>query len=243
LKLVYWKLPNEAEKSIKTGKTGRLPFDDADVLVMSGTSEMAGFDTPFHEMGLKYQTVSSATPMTDLLLIASRSPLTDTVSESASLLGLGWLETYLPEYALKILGIHLPLPGGQMPCGYMPCDQEIQSQTAFFEKIIHFTQAQIIARVIICGSFSMPAGSFEEILYCKRYFQSLAEHGWIDARRTLRPITYEQLWFNNAKKGIQLDLAILSPSLCESLRNAYHSRIPMGSHSQNVSKALIVELE
>jgi exonuclease III len=228
MKIITWNCQNRDEKIVIKETIGSLFLNDADLVVLTGCRDVVKFKSFFSEVGLKNLASWMPASSQNGVLIASRKLLASKQTPPQEQI---WLEADLPEQALTVLGIHIS------------DTENIQEKETFWLRLIQYAEAQVDARVIMIGNFSMSADNLKTIFNFKQYFQKISSFGWNDAWRYLHPITYEQLWFSNARKGIQFDFVILSPLLQELLLNAYHSQLPVNTkYSQPALRALIVEL-
>ena len=230
MKIATWNLQNGDAQTVK-GTIGSLFLDDTDVLVLTGCRDAVILKSFLINVGLKYLAFWIPTSEQNGIVIASRKPLLNSANNRVTPQQQMWLEAYLPEQALTILGIHTS------------DTMDIQEKEAFWQRFIKYAEAQVNAKVIMIGNFSLNTDNLGTIFNFKHYFQSISSLGWIDTWRYFHPITYEQTWFSSAKKGLRLDFIILSPPLEEFLVNAYHSQILHDrKYSQTMPRVLIAEL-
>jgi exonuclease III len=228
MKIASWCLANTGESTLC--KETICQFNDIDLLVLSGCQDNIMIHPFLYEAGLKYIVEYPAKGQRGML-IAGRSDVLFTSGDQQISKDHIWLEVYLPKHDFKILGF------------YIPAATDIILKKDFVHYLTQYIEDNKNTKAIIAGNFSMFGDNLETLLNFKRNFQNISAFGWIDAWRYLYPVTYEQSWFSNAKKGLQQDFIILSPLFQEKILNAYHSQIRWGTqNSQQTPRSLIVEL-
>jgi exonuclease III len=232
MKLVTWNLQNGNLPDGITGTIDPLFLDDVDLMVLTGCRDAAIPKSFFSKIGLQHLAFWMPTAEPTGVLIASREPLLNLTSNQGSLPEQIWLEVYLPEHQLTVLGIDTSET------------MDLQKKADFWQQLSKYAEAQADTKTMMIGNFSMRADNLGMIFNFKHYFQNISSLGWIDAWRYFHPISYEKTWFSNAKKGLRLDFIILSPPLQELLANAYHAQILHDrQYAKSRPRVLIAELE
>jgi len=231
LKIAVLTFPKDNEKNSVSESIRFFPLDELELLFLSGYPETEALESCFYRNGLKYLVQSHHPLEKDKIMIACRSRFIVSREDQAFPWPEIGLKIYLPERATTIAGIHFPQ------------SQYIQAQNSFFQSLRNSFQTQMAKRTILIGNFSIQSPNFNTILDFKHYFQEVTSLGWIDAWRTVRPMTYEQIWYSRVQQEIRLNLVFLSPLLRESLLNAYHCYyFTNNKNARAASRALIVEL-
>lgn len=204
-------------------------LQDADLVIFTGCRE-AGFYKTGALIRVKYKSAVFMEPAPDWdgILIISKSNLGQLSGNDYKYDP--WFEVGLPEKNLTILGFHLP------------DTLNFRGNEETWGRLGEYIQKNNDTRVMIVGSLIMAPGNWETVFSYKRHLRQFAASGWVDARRYLHPVTYESLWFGQAKKGFRLELAILSPLLREFLSNAYQLPVlPISKRAGSTSAAVTIE--
>lgn len=143
-----------------------------------------------------------------------------------------WVDIYIPEENLSILGVHIP--------GY----SDKWDKKEFWKKLIEFGKESVNENYIIIGDFNTGFKIDCEGTPFKlsEYMEELVNLGWVDAWRYFYKETKDFTWYSNVNNGFRIDYAFTSKPTTNYLFNAYHS------HNERIKKysdhsALIIELD
>lgn len=229
LKIAVLAIPGEENRRVREN-FHHIPFDDADLLFLSGNRDMITLQPIFQRNGWQHWIQSRPGIGQDLMVIASRSPF-GTSGETAARQQDNGVKIYLPGHDMRISGIDFPK------------SRDTRDSELLFRKILKIFELQKDNPAVIMGNLKIPAANLDTILDYKHYLQEIASLGWSNAWRTLHPMTYERIWYGSMGQPIHLNLVFLSPLLRESLIAAYHCQ-PFSDNRQTAKdfRILLVEL-
>jgi len=219
---------NEQNKQV-LANFHQLSGDDLEMVFLFGFPKISTLQLCLFQNGFKYWMESGLGLQKSQILIAGRNQLVSSGQESSH--PEPGVKFYYPKSDTTIVGIHFP----QSP--------NIQIQDSFFRSLMKTLKKHTAQRTLLVGDFKIPPQNLTSILEFKHYFQKIAALGWLDAWRTLHPMTYEQIWYSNVQKEIHRYFVFLSPAWREFLLNAYHAHFFSDTmHDPVGSKVFVVEL-
>jgi len=129
-----------------------------------------------------------------------------------------WLETFIEQFGLYILAVHVP--------DYRSGD--LTGKEVFLQRVLDYAQKRVNDKAIIIGDLNtgLKVDSEGTPFFYHKYIELLNCSGWVDSWRYLHPDAREFTWYSRKGgpnlNGFRLDYAYVSPPLKNALNNAIH---------------------
>jgi Exonuclease III len=224
------------------GAKGKLEFiienisnHNPDIIVLTEfrTNNESYISSHLMNSGYPYRITSNPPEKTNGIFIASKTHIKEISKDyTQPEVSFRWLDVYLEQYDIRILGIHIPGYGDKW------------GKEQFWQNVIDFALLKKNEKIIMIGDYNtgLKADAEGTPFKCSEYMVKLNVTGWIDSWRYLNPIKKDYTWYSNANNGFRLDYAYITQSLKDRLKAAYHS------HEERINKvsdhsSLILEIE
>ncbi|MFS0782710.1 endonuclease/exonuclease/phosphatase family protein [Bacillus sp. 1P06AnD] len=237
MRILTWNIQNGGLHASFESIINHLMQHKADMVVLTefwDNPKGAAIKKGLFAMGYTFQNTHVSPYKMDCVFIASKIDFYDvTDTKHPNIPYERWVELYIPEKELYVLGVHIP--------NYLT---RVQDRDCFCENLVLYAKSHKEDQCVIIGDYntSLTIDSQGPPRGCQQLLPKLVKNGWTDSWRMANGNqAIEYSYEDDGGYGFRLDYAYISPSLKHALSYCHFSHEERFDQSSDHS-ALLVDL-